>query len=201
MRRSLLIALALLGSGFLAGHASGAPADVHVTLEAAEGPDCDPTGQQVACFLVTNGSLEDLPAGGTVHLMLENAGQLDHNVFVTDAANADENNADTAGGDAIASTDTVSAGGNASVSFTVPSDAEALYLWCDVQGHEPLGMYLNATVSDAPASGNGTSDDGTGDEAGTDAEEEANPLPAPGAVLLASAVALAALAHRRRGGR
>lgn len=197
MHRSWLIALGLLAAGFLAAPGSAAPADVHVTLTATEGPDCDPTTAEAACFIVSNGSLSDLPAGGTVHLMLENTGQLDHNAFVTDAANADENNLDTAGDDAVASTDTVSAGGNTSVTFTVPSDADELYIWCDIQGHEPLGMFMTASVGPAVSDG-GDGADG-GDDDGSEGDD-ANPLPAPGALALAGAAGIAVLAEARRRG-
>lgn len=200
MRRSWVVLGSLIAATFLAGAASALPADKHLTLEGDNGQGCV-SDQKVDCFRVVNGTLDGFVQGMRVHVTLENVGSAPHNAFVTSSADADSNHVDTPASAAINSSDTVEGGESTNLTFTVPSDADGLYFWCDVQGHEAGGMWLNATVSapadDAngtdgtspPPSGNGTDGDDGGDDEST--------IPGPGALLLTGAATLAAVARRQ----
>lgn len=202
MRRAPL-ALALVALLALAGAAQAAPADKHIELEADDGDGCLQEGNN-DCFRVVNGtSLDGIEQGMLVHVVLENVGDSPHNVYVTESANADENNVDTAADDAINNSDTIDPGETTDLMFAVPADGEGLYFWCDVGTHEAMGMWLETDVAEAedPGAG-GESDDGTGEEAnGTDGEDEDDgddvgrflPGPGPIATIVASIAAVLAL--------
>lgn len=202
--RATSIAVATLALvGLLAGAANALPAHKHVTLEADDGDTCLDQ-QAVDCFRVANGSLDGFEQGMRVHLTVENVGDNPHNAYVTEQANADNQTRDTSGDDAINGTDTADPGNTVEMAFTVPEDAEGLYLWCEVSGHEAAGMYLTADVAEASGSGDGN---GTGSETGGEDDEGADDpdgddgsqmIPAPGAGLLGLAGLAAALAVRRR---
>lgn len=133
-----------------------------VTMAAQEGPDCPTTEQKLYCLTVTEGQLDGVQQGELVQLSLINEGQAPHNVYVTTADNADTGTRDTPADAAFANTSTIGEGEETNASFTVPSDAEALYLWCEVGNHEALGMWIEVSVEPAQDAGNGTDDDGGG---------------------------------------
>lgn len=209
MRRSWIIALLLVGASLAATTAAANPADKHLVLEADDGEGCQDNANvqvppsQLDCYHVANGTLDGFEQGMRVHLMLENVGDNSHNVFAAKQADADSNHVDTPASAAINSSETIDPGASANLTFTIPDDAEGLYLWCDVQGHEAAGMWLEASVS-AASNTTEESDETTGNETGTEdgadtqTEEEGSAIPAPGALALATAVAGAALVRRER---
>lgn len=208
MHRTWLVAALLVAASLAVGTAQALPADKHVTLEGDNGQSCASEGSgqmptSIDCFRVVNGSLDGLEQGMRVHLKLENVGNASHNAYAAPSADADSNHLDTPADAAINNTDTIEAGENTSMIFQIPSDAEGLYIWCDIQGHEAGGMWLDASVSSPSEPTEGDGDDGntTGDDGETSGEDDTSTIPAPGAVVLASAVALAALVDRRRRGR
>jgi len=206
MRLIHLLGLVALVAGLGAAPASALPADKHLTVEADNGQGCLPDGK-TDCYRLTEGSLDGFEQGMDVHVKLENVGSTGHNLFVTEQANADENNLDTSADDAINGTSTVPEGETRNLTFTIPSDAEGLYFWCDVQTHEAGGMWLEASVAEASedsgndGTGNESSPDGDGSSGGSGSEADpsgdgANGVPAAGLAATAAAVSAAALAGR-----
>lgn len=207
MRGSWLAGLLIASLLAFAGSAGALPADKHLVVEADNGQGCEDPAKN-DCYRVTEGSLDGFEQGMDVHVMLENVGSAAHNIFVTESANADENNLDTAGGDAINSSATIESGETTNLTFTVPADAEGLYFWCDVDTHEALGMWMETDVAEAeqPAEDNtSASDDGSGNETGTDPDEDESSgddvgrfLPAPGPLAALVAGLAAAFVARVR---
>lgn len=197
----LLVAALLVASG----SALAVPADKHLIVEADDGQGCLMEAKN-DCFRVVEGSLEGFEQDTSVHIMLENVGSTAHNLFVTEAANADPMNLDTAGEDAFAETETIDPGETANLTFVVPQDAGGLYLWCDVQTHEALGMWLETDVAEAsdpggsedPASEDESSDEepGTDDNDADSGDNVSRFLPAPGAIAALTAGLAAALVAR-----
>lgn len=195
-RRSLL---PLLVVGVLLTAAGLASARTLV-LEGTEAPAC-PLGK-LDCFLVVEGELDGLVPGEVVDVTLRSAGNAPHNVFVTTSDQATEDPRDTPASAAFASSETAGPGEEVNFAFTVPTDAEGLYLWCDVGNHETLGMYLTASIAGAaPETGGDETDDagngtGAGNETGpTDPQGEDIPLP-PLITLFALLAAVAVLRRR-----
>jgi hypothetical protein len=206
MRGSWLSILVVTSLVVLAGATAALPADKHLVVEADNGQSCEDPDKN-DCYRVTEGSLEGFAQGMDVHVLMENVGSAPHNIFVTESANADDNNLDTAGEDAINSSATVEPGEVTNLTFTVPADAEGLYFWCDVETHEALGMWMEAQVateqqvepSDPADEGNETgsgnvSDDGSSAEG----DDVGRFLPAPGALVALLASGLATVVARRR---
>ncbi len=162
---AVLILLAPTGTAF-----------TQVTVAAQEGPDCPTAEQKLYCLTVTEGQLDGVQQGELVQLSLINEGEAPHNAYVTTPDNADTDTRDTAAGDAFANTSTIDAGEETNASFTVPSDAESLYLWCEVDNHELMGMWLEVSVDPAGDAGNGTdSDDGGDGDTGDGEDREETP--------------------------
>lgn len=198
MRPIAYVLAGVLLATMLAGAASALPADKHLTLEADDGQGCT-SDQKADCFHVTNGSLDGFERGMRVHIKLENVGDNPHNVFAAKGSDADSNNVDTGSDAAINGSETIDSGESTNLTFTIPDDAEGLYLWCEVQGHETLGMWLEATVEPATngTDGNATGEDGAnGTDGNMTGEDDENGMPAPSALVLTAAT-LAALARRR----
>lgn len=201
MRSSWIVVGLVVAGLVLAGGAQALPADKHLTLEADDGESCT-SDQKVDCFRVTNGSLDGFVQGMRVHVMLENVGDNPHNLYVTTSDQADGNNVDTPADAAINNSDTLDPGQSTNLTFTVPEDASGLYFWCDIDGHETLGMWLNASVEEAQAQGGNDTNASTGTD-GTNAsdddmEDDGNTIPAPGLAVVGLAGALAAATRRRR---
>lgn len=199
MRGSWIVTAVLLAASLVAGAAQALPADKHIELEADDGESCA-AESKVDCFRVVNDtSLDGIEQGDVVHVVVRNVGSNPHNVYVTEAANADDNNVDTSGEDAINSSDTIDPDQETDLTFQVPGEAEGLYFWCDVGSHETLGMWLETSVSEASGEDTGEDtgsgdDNTTGEDTGSDDEEDDDvgrflPAPGPVAALAASLVA------------
>lgn len=195
-------ALALVAVLALSSAAAAAPANTHVTLEADDGESCL-SDQKTDCFRVVNGSLDGLEQGMQVHLLLENVGSAPHNAYVANGSDADPNHVDTPASVAINNTETIDPGGNTSMIFQVPSGAESIYIWCDVDGHETGGMWLEASVAEASGTdepaGNDTDESSNttdGNDTGTAPEDE-NTIPSPAAVAVLGAGLAGAVLSRR----
>lgn len=198
----------------VAATASALPADKHIALEADDGQGCVSEAKN-DCYHVVNGTLEGFEQGMVVHVELTNAGSAPHNVYVTESANADPNNVDTSGDDAINGTDTISEGEETGMMFQVPEDAGGLYFWCEIDGHETLGMWLEADVAEIsernetnePSDNNGTGgeDGAPGDDdsngatgTGDEADADSNLLPGPGLIGLAVSAGVGLVVRDRR---
>lgn len=177
---------------FLAAPAAAQDADVMITIEARE--ICD--GDQALCLVVTEGDLESVAPGDQVEVTYRNTGNLSHNLYVIESENADAGHSDTSSDEAVAGTDgMVAPGDEATVTFTAPEEADGLYYWCDVTGHEEQGMWLEAEYA---MGANETDDEGDpfgGDESPTSPE---GPTPSISVVFALAAVAAAFVALRRR---
>lgn len=163
-RWATLAALLLVGAPVTAqvsGDETGSETK-EVTVVARESgcPDDD-----AFCF-----SLEDSPPnlsqGDEVTLALRNTDDNgdEHSVHVTVNESADPDHHNTSSEDAIANTTTIVPGETTSTNFTVP-DGEALYLWCDVTGHEASGMWTTIELRE---------DDGTEDDEASENETSGN---------------------------
>lgn len=147
-----------------------------------------PAGR-VACFAVTQGDLSQAAPGAVLNITFQNLGTQPHEVKALRLQDADAAHKASNEQLAFATSDEDVAPGNASTfQAAVPADATGLYLFCGVEGHEQLGMWLAQAF---PAS-NGTAPGTTG----------AKPTPLPPALPLAAlplaAVLLAVLVLRRR---
>lgn len=149
-----LTALLLVGAPVTAQISDDSTDDAtkEVTVVARES-DC-PDGETF-CFSI-EGDPPRLSPDDEVNLTLRNpdGNQADHNVHATLNESADAEHQDTDAEEAIANTSTIAPGETANANFTVP-DGEALYLWCDMTGHEASGMWTTIEIQ----SDNGTEND------------------------------------------
>lgn len=141
MTRRTLLALLLLP---LVPAASA----VDLTIEAR---DANCPGEEAYCFIVT-GDLDDVEGGATVNVTFRNAGRIEHELSAALLENADVGG-DTPKSAAFFEIDPIDAGEEETGSFVVPEDAGGIYLWCDVAGHEQLGMYTEAEFEGAGDNG------------------------------------------------
>lgn len=150
----LLTLVGLLGllASPLVGTASAHGGTDSVTIEAR---DSGCSGSQY-CYVVTEGSLANATAGEQVEIVFKNAGSIEHNLHVTTLSQADDANENTAGSAAFANTTNIESGNQTTLQFMVPSGANGLYLWCDVSGHEGLGMYKEVSFGGGGAPADGT---------------------------------------------
>jgi hypothetical protein len=198
MRGSWLSILVVTSLVVLAGATAALPADKHLVVEADNGQSCEDPDKN-DCYRVTEGSLEGFAQGMDVHIVLENVGSAPHNIFVTESANADDNNLDTAGEDAINSSATVEPGEVTNLTFTVPADAEGLYFWCDVETHEALGMWMEAQVAtELQVEPSDPADEGNETGGGNGSDDVGRFLPAPGPIAALASSFVAGLILRRR---
>lgn len=147
-------------------------------------PDCDPAAAELMCWGIEGDLEAAFVAGREVTITVVAPGEAPHNLYFIADGEQDGTTYDTDGSAAIASSETVQHGNETTFSFTVPTDVEALYYWCDVglpvadEGgdHELAGMRgtVNVTAaadedsddaSDGDGDGDGESD---GDDAGSD---------------------------------
>lgn len=148
----------LLGVAVVALLAGAMPAaaqgeDVSLTIEAME--VCD--GDEAFCLEVVEGDLESVAPGDRVTVTYRNEGNTTHNLYVVASGDADPTHADTSSDNATAGTDgDVEPGAEATFDFVAPEEASGLYYWCDVAGHEPQGMWLEAEYA---TSGNETANE------------------------------------------
>lgn len=122
-----------------------------VSLTIVASDDCT---EGTFCFEVTSGSLDDIDAGSEATVTFRNEGGTEHNLYVARQSDAASDHTNTPASAAIANSSDLQSGEEETVTFTVPSDASGLYFWCDVAGHESLGMWLE-TSFDEPAGGDG----------------------------------------------
>lgn len=100
-------------------------------------------GDHVWCFQVTEGDLDDISPGEEVTILFKNTGDSPHQLDIVTLADMDPDRERTSRSDAIANTTaSMAVGAQETITFTVPADAEGLYLFCGVAGHEGLGMWL-----------------------------------------------------------
>lgn len=146
----VLVASSLLGFAAPALAHGGA----HDLVVVASEDGC-PDGRAF-CFEITEGSLSDVGPGDEVTITLKNEGSSLHNLYVTRLSQADPGG-DTPSEAAFAETEDLDRDEQGEISFTVPESAEGIYLWCEVSGHEQLGMYTEAPFQAdvAPSSGDG----------------------------------------------
>lgn len=116
-------------------------ATIETTFTALDGPDA--CGEDDFCW--------DVPVTGvapnsTLNLTVVNGGQDAHNFYVDWDGDFDETNTDSDPQAAEANLDRLESGDSGDISFTVPADAEQLYIWCDIPGHEELGMFSFVAV-------------------------------------------------------
>lgn len=178
LKRPLLIACVVLAAvaaqpAALAHTGHG----VFVVLEAGEAGDC-PDGSY--CFDVVRGDLADITPGADVELELENPEDngIQHNAHVARLADRNQGG-NTPTTSAFANTEDVDPGQTTTINFTVPTDADEVYIWCTIAGHESGGMWITSGEAD------GGSADGNG---------------SPGFTALGAlaGIGFALLAHRRR---
>lgn len=162
------------------------------TITAREEDACP--SDRTYCFDLSQASFE---AGTTVNATFENPsdnGQT-HDALVELDGTWDGSHDDTANDDADAGAEDIAPGNSSSFAFTVPSDRSDFYLWCDVTGHETLGMWENIAITGL--------DDGNGDDGGTDGggtdggDEPSTPGFSAFAGVAAVGAALVLLRHRR----
>lgn len=194
MRRTvaILCVAALAAWGLSAGAAAQDGQTVSVTATAGEQDDC-PSGDTY-CWLVEGA--EGIEPGDTVEVTVVNPSDnsVAHNFYVMFGAPA-ETGGNTDGSAADHSTDDVAPGEETTLSFEVPEDADEIYGWCDVAGHEQLGMW---ELWEIGASGGGDGGDGGMDGNGTDGDgADASPGLGLLAALAGMGLAAAALARRR----
>lgn len=173
-----IIATLTLLAGPLAGSAAAHAGQDTFTVEPRES-GC--SGSQY-CYKATEGDLANISAGDSVKIIFKNpdSNSAAHNIHVTLPDDADSSNEDTPESAAFASSDTIQPGEEVEIQFQVPSGSDGLYLWCDVSGHESLGMWEELTFS-------GSSDGGSGDSGN---EQNGSPFPTAGAILALAGLAL-----------
>ncbi len=140
-----------------------------------------------------DGDTDAIDAGATVEITVRNpsSNSANHNFFIKEGSGA-QGGTDP-GSDTLASTDDLAPGEEETISFTVPDDVGELYFWCDVAGHESLGMFGSWSISS-------DGDDGAdgGDGADGDGEGEANSQPGFGLLAALTALGLTAFVLARR---
>lgn len=139
MLTRIFVAIFALFSVILAAGLPGQGASVDLSISGTE------TGCKGAsfCFKVTAGSLDNLSPGDEATIRFTNDGNAIHNLHVTTSDKADASHKATPLGARIAGTaDQVAPGESESFTFTVPSGATGIYIWCSIEGHEQYGMWL-----------------------------------------------------------
>lgn len=175
------IALGLMLAGSLTPIAAGNGQTHEVTVVARE--DGCPDGKTF-CFEVTEGDLSSLTPGDKVNVTFQNEGSLGHELYFARTADADSSHEDTGEDAAFARIEETSPGASKQKTIRIPTDADGLYIWCDVSGHESQGMWESITL--ASSDGGGTS---------TDGDQQGSPL---GLWIAAVGLVGAALIARRR---
>lgn len=139
------------------------------------------------------GDTDAIDAGATVEITVRNpnSNSANHNFFIKEGSGA-QGGTDP-GSDTLASTDDLAPGEEETLRFTVPDDVDELYYWCDVAGHESLGMFGSWSVSS-----DGTDGGDGADGADGDGEGEANSQPGFGMLAALAALGLTAFVLARR---
>lgn len=151
------------------------------------------SGGKTFCFDVElTGTIEP---GSTVTFNVEVASSAasPHNAYVTVEDDYDTDHTNTDSGAAEGNTADLDPGESASFTVEVPDDATELYYWCDVSGHETLGMWGTLAVGGSMTDGGDGMDGGDGDDG-----NETSDSPNLGVLAILAGTALAAFALRRR---
>lgn len=176
------VALVLLVSATPAlAHGTG---QVHVTIEAHDTASaCG--GDRDYCLDVVEGSLSHLSPGSTLNVTFRNEGSTDHQLTIAPLSSADSTHKDTSPERAYGTIGEVEPGASATGTVQIPADETAIYLWCDLSGHERLGMWLEQDLTGPRDGGGGVEDD-----------EQQSPL-SPWSALVAVGLAAIAVGRRR----
>lgn len=122
------------------------PTAAHSLIDiSVEIPRQCPNGED-AC-LQTSDHQPSLHAGESLHLYAYNDDDQTHELHVTTASRQDTQSEGTSTEQALVSTGTIAP--NTSVDageFTIPADAESLYVWCSRDGHEAAGEHLTLAL-------------------------------------------------------
>ncbi|MHB8632833.1 MAG: cupredoxin domain-containing protein [Thermoplasmatota archaeon] len=131
---------------------SQAASTLHLAIEARD-VGCE--GGAAYCFVVTEGRLSDLSAGAHGSITFTNRGQVNHEIHLMAATDADPTHTGTDESLAFAtSPDDMPPGASVTFNFTVPRNAAAVYIFCAAPGHEAAGMWMQiegAQVRTSPA--------------------------------------------------
>lgn len=147
--------LAILAMPWAAPSAAQDGQTVEMTITAME-TGC---GDTTYCWEVeANGAFQP---GDTLEITVVNPGSntQQHNLYIMDGTPEQEGGGSEAD-DASWNTEMISPGEEASLTVEVPEDTEALYFWCEVGGHENLGMYGTLSAGQDGGDGTGTGGDG-----------------------------------------
>lgn len=176
----LVAGLALMVAGPTVGQGGPSGQDQRLRL-VADDAGC---AEAARCF-----EAEDVPeplrAGTNLTITFENAGSEEHSVYVTTVAQADTDRSRTPASAAVTEIGPIAPNETANATLEVPS-ADALYLWCDLDGHEADGMWIEVPVETEPEAANGP-------EQGADRA----PLP-PAALVIGLAVGAGVATSARR---
>lgn len=123
-------------------------------------------GDRDYCYEVVAGDLGDLEPGATVHVTFRNMGEVPHELAMARMEEADPGG-DTAESSAFFEIEPIAAGAEEEANFTVPRDTVGLYFWCDIAGHEALGMWMLQEFAEAD-----DAEDETEDEDSTENDSE-----------------------------
>lgn len=143
-----VLALAAVAAPTPGGSPRGADASFTVT---ATGTGC-PEGRTF-CYQVENASSELTP-GEEVTIRFENEDDVGHTLYVANGSRSEAETRDTSEEAALAHTREVEPGASASLNITVPG-GDAVYLWCEVDDHEPQGMWTEMPVDAASENASG----------------------------------------------
>ncbi len=196
MRKTLLAiaTLGLLAMPLVTPVAAQDSTTVEITATAVEG-DC---GDRTYCWEIDQSG--PFQPGDTLEITVVNPGSnsQQHNFYLMNGTPEQEGGG-TDGDDAEWSTEDLSPGDEEMLTVTVAQDVDELYYWCDIGGHETLGMWGTLTAGqDGGSDGtdNGSSQDGgTG---GTSSGDGAQSSPGLGLVAALAGISLAAWAVARR---
>lgn len=150
MRSPLTIGLrvaaivSLAASPIAAGHGL-------LTLNVQVPPTADCPEDRARCLA----SVEPQPVlhpGDHVDLLVWNDDDEAHSIHVAANRSADPAHDDTPAHAAIASVEVPANASRDAGSFTVPEDARALYVWCDLPGHEAAGAWMRVPLTPTEAS-------------------------------------------------
>ncbi len=136
------VALAGLGGQAVRAQDGG---HAEITIEARE-QGC-PQGHRW-CLVATEGNLSTLEQGQRIEITLVNQGNSGHQLSVAHGEDQDPDHEDTPSAAAFFTIDRVPAERSATGTLEVPEEAKALYLWCDVPGHEQGGMWIEVPVTE-----------------------------------------------------
>lgn len=152
---ALPVALLLIASLMPTTAAQEEPA---LTFTGHEFTDCDTAARKLLCWDIQGDTSTAFVAGQEVTIKVAAGGEAPHNLYFIADGKQDKTTYDTKPDGAIAGSETVESGEETTLTFTVPTDVEKLYYWCDLGlpvvhaggDHELFGMRGTVTVNPAP---------------------------------------------------